>query len=239
MFGKNESESIMHAHDGQVLDVQEVFRTLQGEGPLVGQRAVFVRLAGCHLKCYFCDTDFTSKRHPLLVDEIVEAARDVELVVLTGGEPMRQNIVPLCQKLALAGQHVQIETAGNFWPWEPYAREFELLIAEGAVSIVVSPKTPHVHLNVRRLTSAWKYIVGAATEIDDITGLPTSSTQHHGMRTVLARPDLTARHAPIYLQPMDTHTMHDNELARTRCVELCLEYGHRLSLQTHKIVGLP
>jgi organic radical activating enzyme len=243
----NEAESWLRTHDGETLDVQEVFNTLQGEGPYAGRRAVFIRLAGCHLKCYFCDTDFLTKRRMRTVEELTRAAvyeygEHFELVVLTGGEPMRQNIVPLCESLAVRGRHVQIETAGNFWIPDAYHERFTNMLVDGVVSIVVSPKTPHVHERVREWAGAWKYIVDATTQVDPLMGLPESSTQHAGKRVSLAFPDPSSPIATrVYMQPMDHGKEHpnENEAAVGKCVELCLLYGHTLSLQLHKLVGLP
>lgn len=244
MFGTNPTEPWLREHDGTVLDVQEVFNTLQGEGPFAGRRAVFVRLAGCHLACYFCDTDFLSRRRPRTVEALVQACvysygERFELVVLTGGEPMRQNIVPLCEALAAHARHVQIETAGNLWPAFEYEERFEQLLTEGSVSIIVSPKTAHAHRGIRKWAAGWKYIVDASTLVDERTGLPLSSTQERGARSRLAHPDESG--ARVYLQPMDHGKGREaeNEAAVARCVELCMLYGHTLSLQQHKLVGLP
>ena len=116
MYGNNLAEIPLLKQEGRQLDVVEIFPTIQGEGPNSGLPATFVRLAGCHLRCYFCDTDFTSKRTTMTLGGIVSLIKsNTKLVVLTGGEPMRQNIVPLCSALA-PNHHVQIETSGSFWP---------------------------------------------------------------------------------------------------------------------------
>ncbi|MGH3886418.1 MAG: HAD hydrolase-like protein [Pseudonocardiaceae bacterium] len=89
------------ARDTSTVFVNETFTSFQGEGPLAGQRCVFVRFSHCNLKCTWCDTDeswdFTkhnreqvSSRVP--VAELVSwvADQDVDLMVITGGEPMLQ-----------------------------------------------------------------------------------------------------------------------------------------------------
>lgn len=245
MYGQNESEPYLKDHDGLMLDVKEIFSTIQGEGPYAGRRATFVRLGGCHLKCYFCDTDFSSGRKVTPLAAIVSRVRQFanELVVLTGGEPMRQNLVPLIAWLTSGDDenvqhtHVQIETAGNFW--QQYGEQFEGLIADGVCSVVVSPKTAMVHRKVSELADAWKYIIGADDDLD-ADGLPLTSTQEKGRYTRLARPDWEATPARcVYVQPRDDGDGKVYSDHTRRCVELVRQYGYVLSLQQHKIVGVP
>jgi len=66
MLGKNPTRP-QYLNDGQALWIQEVFYTLQGEGPFSGELAVLVRTGGCNLKCFWCDTNFESSTwHPTL-----------------------------------------------------------------------------------------------------------------------------------------------------------------------------
>lgn len=101
------------------MQIAEIFHSIQGEGRFVGVPSVFVRTSGCNLRCWFCDTPYTSwqpegdqRSVASLVDEI--AGFDCEHVVLTGGEPMLvSDLVPLTQHLAGRGHHITIETAGT------------------------------------------------------------------------------------------------------------------------------
>lgn len=99
--------------------IAEIYRSAQGEGLLTGTESVFVRAAGCNLRCWFCDTRFASwepEGENLAVEQIVaQVARlDTSHVVLTGGEPMLfDELVPLCRELGRLGRHVTVETAGT------------------------------------------------------------------------------------------------------------------------------
>ena len=74
------------------IKVRELFASIQGEGPLVGYKQVFVRLCGCNLKCSYCDTDFDARNaKEYTVDELakyVNSHLECNSVSLTGGEPL-------------------------------------------------------------------------------------------------------------------------------------------------------
>ena len=178
MFGKN---PILKKHTlpiGGSLLVREVFPTIQGEGPLSGTPATFIRLAGCNLRCHFCDTDFdVEKAHIKSVEELVYACVQYKnkLIVLTGGEPLMQEVGPLIVALRNKGMYVQIETAGSVWP-ESLTDE---VLGTSSTVIVVSPKTPIIHWRVFETASAFKYLVSASSEYND-QGIPITHTQHKG-----------------------------------------------------------
>ena len=98
--------------------INEIFYSLQGEGFLAGVPSVFVRLAGCPLRCRWCDTKYAwdpMAGQEYSVTEIVQAVqqRPCKFVVITGGEPMINTDLPqLVQRLKAAGKHITIETAG-------------------------------------------------------------------------------------------------------------------------------
>ena len=101
--------------------IAEIYRSVQGEGLLTGAPSVFVRASGCNLRCWFCDTPYTSWRpegRDMSVDEIVAQVEewDTQHVVVTGGEPMLfAELIPLCERLRAIGRHVTIETAGTLY----------------------------------------------------------------------------------------------------------------------------
>lgn len=101
--------------------IAEIYRSIQGEGLLTGTPSVFVRASGCNLRCWFCDTPFTSwepEGRDMATDEIVAQVEewDSQHVVLTGGEPMLfAELIPLCAHLREIGRHITIETAGTLY----------------------------------------------------------------------------------------------------------------------------
>src|SRR5271154_601755 len=100
-----------------MLQLAEIFFSIQGEGTWTGTPAVFVRLAGCNLACDFCDTDYALK-FMASIDEIVARVRDLSvdcpMVILTGGEPLAQMQTPaLIDALRADGRRVHIESNGT------------------------------------------------------------------------------------------------------------------------------
>lgn len=257
MFGQNVIRKPDYENTGKAYYVQEVFRTLQGEGPSVGTPAVFVRLSGCNLRCHFCDTDFESHRslRPLaqLVSEIKRAAGPpgaftCSLVVLTGGEPMLQNLGPLIVELIPPRGifRVEIETAGTvIAPW--FESQAVLGQRPGAVRLICSPKTPRIDDTVRALVEydgAYKYIIRAGC-VDLSDGLPnvgtqptTSPTRGDGVGK-LARPSSRMAAERIFVQPCDDRDRETNKLNTAEALWSATTFGYRLSLQTHKLLDLP
>lgn len=211
--------------DGQILQVVETFATLQGEGPFAGHPAVFVRLGGCNLACEFCDTEFekfSPRALGALVSEIEGLSREQgkrvrDLVVITGGEPLRQNIAPLCEALLEQGLRVQIETNGTLFRPLP----------EG-VFIICSPKasdgTYHpIRPDLLARLHALKFIIAADDE----------AYSH------VAEVGQTGTDIPVYVQPMDEGDPTKNAANMALASRLAQTGGYRLSLQTHKILGIP
>lgn len=99
--------------------IAEIYHSIQGEGLLTGTPSIFVRTSGCNLRCWFCDTPFTSwqpEGNPQSIDEILARVQtwDCRHIVLTGGEPLLwKEAVALCEGLKRLGKHITIETAGT------------------------------------------------------------------------------------------------------------------------------
>ena len=101
------------------LGIVETFHSVQGEGYWAGTNAFFIRLAGCDVGCPWCDTkvSWNPKRHPqvpivTLRDQVQEA--QPRLVIITGGEPLLQDLTPLTQALQPLGYPLHLETSGAY-----------------------------------------------------------------------------------------------------------------------------
>ncbi|MAE65921.1 MAG: 7-carboxy-7-deazaguanine synthase [Phycisphaeraceae bacterium] len=106
----------MAKRKNDVLRVNEIFHSVQGEGTRAGDPCVFVRLTGCHLRCRYCDTEYAfHEGGSKTIDRVVAdvTAFGCPLVEITGGEPLLQpNVHPLMTRLCDEGFEVLIETSG-------------------------------------------------------------------------------------------------------------------------------
>jgi len=97
------------------MKICELFRSLQGEGVLIGVPTVFIRTVGCNLSCSWCDTPYSKEGgENISVEEIVSRVGPTRHVCVTGGEPLLQDdTIHLIQLLLDMGKHVSLETNGS------------------------------------------------------------------------------------------------------------------------------
>jgi 7-carboxy-7-deazaguanine synthase len=101
------------------MQIIEIYRSIQGESSFAGVPCIFVRLAGCNLRCSWCDSEYTftggRKMSPEEVGQEVLKLAPAGLVEFTGGEPMLQEreLVPLMERLLGRGYTLLLETSGE------------------------------------------------------------------------------------------------------------------------------
>jgi len=187
------------------LVVSEVFGpTLQGEGPSAGQAAGFVRLGRCNLACRWCDTPYTWdwERHDpaeelttMAVDGVLARldAMGVDLIVVTGGEPLLQqrHLPPLLEGAKERGWRIEVETAGTLAP----------SLSEGLVDrFNVSPKLANSGMAVERRyrpdvlrafqaggRAAFKFVVAGPDDLEEVDAMVAEC----GLRPVWVMPEGT------------------------------------------------
>lgn len=104
-----------------MINVMEIFHSIDGEGIRAGELTTFIRLAGCNLACKYCDTAYSinPKSEAFMKMEVVDIADKVlyQNVTITGGEPLLQSeVVDLCIVLSKRGISVNVETNGTIVP---------------------------------------------------------------------------------------------------------------------------
>lgn len=224
-------EKSVHDATG-ALQINSIFFTIQGEGPFAGRPSVFVRLAGCNLQCPGCDTEYTKRNLQNIEDTIWNIKLAIQnktiihrpLIVITGGEPFRQNLWPLIEKLLHINYEVQIETNGTLFQDLPYHNP--------ALTIVCSPKTGSIHPKLFPHIKAFKYVI-TATQVD-IDGLPLQVLEHPVPRNV-AKP---RQGALVYVQAADEVNFTLNNDNMKEAIRSSMFFGYTLCVQIHKLVGL-
>lgn len=219
--------------------VHSIFKTIQGEGPFAGDRAIFIRLAGCNLQCPLCDTDYTSENNRLHFTSILEEVNLLSanlhkyLIVISGGEPFRQNLRALVGQLLFQGYLVQIETNGSLFVdlW------WDLEEAEGDhLTIVCSPKTGKLNEELIPKIDVFKYVLDHRT-ISNQDGLPLNALKHSASPWVARPPDYYE--GIIYVNPADAEEPELTQKNIQATVKSAMTYGYRLGLQLHKLIGVP
>ena len=219
--------------------VKEIFLTLQGEGLNVGRRAVFLRFAGCNLRCSWCDSEYTfTGGKPFTEDEVVaqiEALAPCPLIEFTGGEPMLQarELLPLMQRLLDAGYQLMIETSG----------ERPLAAVPQAVHKIVDVKCPGSAMGGSFLLEN----LHSLTKQDEVKFVLTDRTDYEFARDFIRNHDLHTRCGHILLSPAfrkdaaDARTADNMLLDPRLLVDWMLADGlpARLSLQIHKFIWEP
>jgi len=218
MFGTN-PKLAPEKSNGDFLQIVSIFHTIQAEGPYAGWPAIFIRLGGCNLSCNFCDTEFDIYTKVALKDIIEELSKypNTSLVVITGGEPFRQSIGPLCRQCIDLGYKVQIESNGTIYREVPQE-----------VEVVCSPKRLgggrfHIANRMYPHIKAFKFLVS--------TTRPFYNTIPNIVPMALK--DM------VYIQPMDEMDKKLNADNINLAVRIVMESGYKLSLQIHKMIGLP
>ena len=191
------------------MKINEIFYSLQGEGHFTGRPAIFIRFAGCNLRCPFCDTDFTSYTE-MSVAEILKAIASypAHFVVLTGGEPSLQLTPEFIAALKEAGYFLSIETNGT----HP--------LPAGIDWITLSPKSAFVkHADVvLEHCNELKLVYSGKVNPEAFLSIPADE---------------------YYLQPCDTGNDIANKVILQTTIEYCKKHPvWSLSLQMHKVVGI-
>ncbi|WP_457600228.1 7-carboxy-7-deazaguanine synthase QueE [Hydrogenivirga sp.] len=133
----------------RALSVNEIYKSIQGEGLLIGTPSVFVRLQGCNLRCPWCDQPEAlefNKKNTLIIDRLLEEIKGLGIrhVVITGGEPFaHEGLTRLAGALVSEGFSVQVETNGTLWreDMEGLAEELHITCSPKAVArFFVHPK---------------------------------------------------------------------------------------------------
>jgi 7-carboxy-7-deazaguanine synthase len=218
----------------------ELYKSVQGESSFAGVPCIFVRLAGCNLRCAWCDSEYTfTGGKPFTADEIItqiEALQPCPLIEFTGGEPMLQSreLLPLMERLLAKNYTLMIETSG----------EQPLAAVPKSVHKIVDVKCPGAGsaANSFRLEN-----LEALTPNDEVKFVLSDRADYEFARDFIQTHNLAAHCGQILLSPAflknptDQRSTDNAALDPRLLVEWMLADGlpARLSLQIHKYIWEP
>lgn len=224
------------------MNVMEIYRSVQGEGTLMGVPTTFVRFFACNLRCSWCDTKYSwSVRQGGWWDRMspAEVAREVDRlgarhVVLTGGEPTIQRELPdLARLLRSGGHHLTVETNTTIFPESlvPLIDLWSLSPKLGSAgeSYLRYPIIERFLNTLNPQQQQWKFVVRDDADEADL-------------RTLLERYPMFAEHrVPIVLQPEGDVATIDYPVAIERLADRVRDpfwdrYYVRVLPQLHVIV---
>ena len=218
----------------------ELYKSVQGESSFTGLPCIFVRFAGCNLRCAWCDSEYTfAGGKPFSQDEViaqVEALAPCRLVEFTGGEPMLQakELLPLMEALLGRGYTLMMETSG----------ERPLDAVPKAVHKIVDVKCPGAGAAA---DSFRMENLEALTGRDEVKFVLTNRADYEFARGFIAEHGLRERVGGILLSPAFSknpsplRTVENATLDPRVLVEWMMADGvdARLSLQIHKFIWEP
>jgi 7-carboxy-7-deazaguanine synthase len=218
----------------------ELYKSVQGESSFAGVPCIFVRFAGCNLRCAWCDSEYTfGGGKPFTEDEVVaqiEALAPCKLVEFTGGEPMlhAKELLPLMRRLLDAGYELMIETSG----------ERPLADVPKAVHKIVDVKCPGAGAaaNSFRMEN-----LDALTKDDEVKFVLSDRADYEFAREFIREHTLEKKAGQILLSPAfqktpsPVRTADNMAMDPRKLVDWMLEDGlpARLSLQIHKFIWEP
>ena len=206
------------------LRVIEVYASIQGESTFAGLPCVFVRLAGCNLRCTWCDSTWTFKGgEPRSIDDVVaKVARfGIGLVEVTGGEPLvHRQAIPLMERLLAAGHTVLLETSGSR----------DIGPVPSGVHVILDLKPPD---SGEERANLWANIPKLKS-IDEVKLVLASRRDYEWARDVVARESLAARCTVLF-------SVAFGHVAAADVVEWMLQdkVPARFQVQMHKVIWPP
>jgi len=154
-----------------IMNINEIFYSLQGEGQFSGLPTIFIRTMGCNLRCSYCDTTYAYEQgEDFSIDAIIKKIQQYSCntVCLTGGEPLIQNEIELLiDQLINQGYHCSVETNGS--------KNITSFINKKSLSISLDIKCPsstmHEHMkleniNLLRAQDQLKFIIGTKDDFN-------------------------------------------------------------------------
>ncbi|MEN8262092.1 MAG: radical SAM protein [Nitrospirota bacterium] len=208
-----------------MIKINEIFESIQGESTYSGLPCTFVRLAGCNLRCTYCDTNYAYYNGKEISDEEIIAKIDeygVKLVEFTGGEPLLQEETPkLIKTLLDKGYEVLIETNGSIC----------IGCLDKRLNIIMDYKTPKSGMSERMRVKNFEFL----KKTDQIKFVLMDESDYIWAKDIIVSNNLIEKHDNILMSPAF------DALSPKSLVNWVLKDNLqvRVQLQIHKYIWAP
>ena len=210
--------------NNNILKINEIFKSIQGESTYTGLPCIFIRLTYCNLRCTYCDTEYAfHDGQDMSIKEILEYIEPmgIKLVEITGGEPMLQkNVISLMKELLQNNYKVMLETSGAI-SLKDVPKEVNKIVDFKCPSSEMSDKNLWSILDELNLRDEIKFVVG---DLNDYKWVKSKISKYNldSKWTILLSPVF----GKITLEEMANWILQDNLKVR-------------LQLQMHKYIWDP
>jgi 7-carboxy-7-deazaguanine synthase len=208
-----------------MIKINEIFKSIQGESTYAGLPCTFVRLAGCNLRCTYCDTNYAYYNGKEISDEEIIAKIDeygVKFVEFTGGEPLLQEETPkLIKTLLDKGYEVLIETNGSIC----------IGCLDKRLNIIMDYKTPKSGMSERMRVKNFEFL----KKTDQIKFVLMDESDYIWAKDIIVSNNLIEKHDNILMSPAF------DALSPKSLVNWVLKDNLqvRVQLQIHKYIWAP
>jgi 7-carboxy-7-deazaguanine synthase len=207
-----------------LLKINEIFYSIQGESSLAGKPCIFIRLTYCNLRCTYCDTEYAFyEGKDMSMDDIIKevSKHNCKLVEITGGEPFVQKEVhQLMQSLCDMDYMVMLETSGSLTVKDVDSR----------VKIIMDIKTPSSGVMDKNLYENFKFL----KRIDEVKFVIGSREDYDWSKEMIKKYDFINKFI-VLMSPVF------NEIENISLASWILEdnLNVRYQIQLHKYIWQP
>ena len=228
------------------MKVNEIFKSIEGEGLRTGLAAVFVRLHGCNLRCSYCDTMYAVEGNDyrqMTVDEVVTSVESyrsecgVDAVTLTGGEPMlHAEVDDLLRSLSEKGFRVNVETNGTVpckwhFPGLFYTMDWK------CESSGMSAKMRMENLETLGAEDVLKFVVGSVEDLEETARVVRELHQRKTHGCVDEKTSNTMPH--IFVSPVFGKLEYEKIVEWMLSEKVMVQNNARFQVQLHKVIWDP
>ena len=208
-----------------MIKVNEIFKSIQGEGSFAGKLCSFVRLTGCNLRCSYCDTKYAyEKGDDLSIEEIVEKIKMLgsNLVEITGGEPLLQKETAELIDFLIKRKHVVlIETNGTI----------SIKNINQHAIIILDLKCPGSKMSDHTLWENIEYL----RKKDEVKFVIGDRKDYDWAKTIVAKYNLSQRVNSVHFSPV-----YDKLVPKELVEWICSDnLDVRVQIQIHKYIWTP